>query len=58
VNESTTLASRVLLAELTKKVRERGLVFWVDSEGQYEAFGRRRSSSRIRWSAFGAATWS
>ncbi|MEY4544392.1 MAG: hypothetical protein RL685_587 [Pseudomonadota bacterium] len=38
MNESTTLASRVLLAELTKKVRERGLVFWVDSEGQYEAF--------------------
>jgi hypothetical protein len=34
----TALASRTLLSELTKKVRERGLVFWVDSDGQYEAF--------------------
>lgn len=36
--DATSLASRALLAELTKKVRERGLVFWVDADGQYEAF--------------------
>jgi hypothetical protein len=36
--EATTLASCALLAELTKKVRERGLVFWVDADDQYESF--------------------
>lgn len=34
----TALASRTLAAELTKKVRERGLVLWVDAEGHYEGF--------------------
>lgn len=34
----TALASRTLAAELTKKVRERGLVLWVDAEGLYQGF--------------------
>jgi hypothetical protein len=34
----TALASQALLAQLTKKVREQGLVFWLDAEGQYDGF--------------------
>jgi histidinol phosphatase-like PHP family hydrolase len=32
---STSLASAALAAEVAKKVREKGLVLWLDSDGQY-----------------------
>ena len=35
------LVSRALLEETTKKVRELGLVVWVDAEGHYSAWGDR-----------------
>jgi hypothetical protein len=42
---ATSLASQALATEVKKKVRERGLVLWLDAEGQYSALVNALSSA-------------